>query len=189
MKLKKWLCTLVAVGLTSAAFAGNTSELRILIVQFFAPMVQAEELITEPTEQQKEVFQLLKALKQGLLNYDTNLSKGVLQETDKAIDKAFKTTIPGILNKIKESSDEVTEELTPVINQLTNQILLNQQNFKQNSYSAEVLAAGQETIRSFAIAKAITEVGCLEEVPAGVLTWEIMGNAIDQMLESAPEEQ
>lgn len=130
MKMKRWLLALVAVTLTNMAFAGNTSELRGLIDLFFGGMEQQITSIETQSQQDSEMKQqaldVLKALKGGLINYDDHLNAGNLNETDKAIDKALNTTIPAIFNKIKNSSDEINAEITPVLKELASNIIKNQ---------------------------------------------------------------
>lgn len=151
MKFKKWMCTLAAVAFSTMAFAGNTSDLKVLIDQFFTPMEQVEQAGQNLSAEEQEILKTMKALKSGLLTYEEHLTANQLTETDKAIHVSLNTTIPAIFNKIQESSDEVADEMEPVLKKLTEDILNNQNQFKKEEINAE---AGQGVILIFSYTKA-----------------------------------
>ncbi len=171
MKLRKMMLTLVAVLAASVTFAGNTSDLRVFITQFFSGITMMASYAED--EDAPEVVQLMdtaKALKAGLLQYDTELTAGELSEQGKIIDNAF-AQIPTILNKIGTSSSEVMPELIPVIQQLTTAIIKNQTKVPASKVDQETALA---LMLFFAEGKAEQE-GVLLGRASRVLQQEIQG--------------
>ncbi len=148
------MLTVVAVLATSVAFAGNTSELRMFITQFFATINMMTSMAED--EDAPEVVQLnqvTKALKAGLLKYEEELTAGDLSQHSQTIDDSF-TAITNTLNKIKESSSEVEDELMPQVEALTKAVLANQTKVQPQEVNQEMASA---LIMYFAQAKAEQE--------------------------------
>ncbi len=124
MNLKKFFVTAAAVLVSAAAFAGNSSDTKTLIDQFFSGTEQIN--VTELDAEQQEQLNTFKAMQAGLLAYEANLSADSMTAADKAIDAALNEQIPAVLNKIKESSDEVYDELFPLLQKLANDVFANQ---------------------------------------------------------------
>ncbi len=61
-----------------------------------------------------------------------------MTEADKSIEKLLEQQIPSILNKIQSSSDEVYEELDPILANLNELLLSNQQVYPQQSIDKEL---------------------------------------------------
>lgn len=135
MNLKKFFVTAAAVLISAAAFAGNSSDTKVIIEQVFgsAKNVNVAELDAE----QQEVFNTMQALKEGLLVYEANLTANTMTEKDKAIDTALNEQIPAVLNKIKESSDEVYDELYPLLQKTANDIFANQTKYDKSQVDME----------------------------------------------------
>ena len=168
MHLKKWLCMFVAVTAANAAFAGTTfsktlltpalpsktiqavaspndatgkypekSQLEYLIngtflVYEILPMVQPIDEETEP------IVNTATALRAGLLAYEADVRSGrALTGNSKSIDEILQQ-IPGIFNKIQNTSDEVVDELIPVLEQLSNQIMAKQSKVNVNEIDQNV---------------------------------------------------
>ena len=188
MKLKKLCCTLVAVAVTSVAFAGNTSELKQLINGYFQPISQqiaTMEMYGAMSDSEQEQLtqqkKLLKAVWTGLLNYDEHVTAGTPNKYDEKITQAF-TQIPTILNGIKTSSREVEAPLTAALTTLTTNVIANQ---KQVDVSGVDTSTAVALLRNFAIYKAAQEDALSESV------MEILGQeAIEQMMDQmSPEEK
>ena len=178
MKFRKMMLTLVAVLAASVTFAGNTSELRMFITQFFSQITMMISYAED--EDAPEVVQLAtvtKALKAGLLQYDTELTAGQLSEQGKIIDNAF-TQIPTILNKIQTSSNEIMDELAPVVGQLTTAVINNQTKVPAAQVDQDIALA---LMMYFAEAKAEQE-GSLLGRASRVLQQEIQ-SAFEGMME------
>lgn len=127
MNLKKLFVTTTAVLVSAVAFAGNTSDTKVLIDQFFGMTHQID--VTQLDAEQQEQVNTFKALEAGLLAYEANLTAGSMTAKDQAIDTALNEQIPAVLNKIKESSDEVYDELFPLLQQLTQNVFSNQNTY------------------------------------------------------------
>ncbi|MGN0017235.1 MAG: hypothetical protein ACI37O_07865 [Candidatus Avelusimicrobium sp.] len=135
MNLKKFFATAAAVLISAAAFAGNSSDTKVLIEQFFkVPEIQK---VGELDPEQQLAINTMQALRDGLLVYEANLTANTMTEKDKAIDAALNEKIPAVLNKIKESSDEVYEELYPLLQQTANDIFANQTAYNKSQVDME----------------------------------------------------
>lgn len=135
MKLKKLFALFAALAVSTAALAGNSSSNSALIedsVSAAASSVDQEE--TNP--------QILKntqqALTMGLMTFDAHRDLDSMTEADKSIEKLLEQQIPSILNKIQSSSDEVYEELDPILGNLNELLLSNQQVYPQQSIDKEL---------------------------------------------------
>lgn len=172
MKLRKIVLTIVAVLGVTVAFAGNTSDLRIYIQQFFKMInVSVSMMADEEDPETAEITQTIQALKKGLLQYDTELSAGNLLEQSKIIDETFQE-IPVILNKIKTSSKEIEGELAPQIEKLTTAVINNQTEVPAEKVNHEIALGLME---SFAQGKALAE-GTLEDSVSEILQMEALMN-------------
>ena len=137
MKLKKMLCTLVAVGLTSAAFAGNTSGLRSYIQDFFQNRRDSIEMFGQGnTPKGVAALQTIQALENGLLAYEEQKTAQNLTGLSQEIDSGL-TNLLTIYNKINNSSDEVATESKPVLENLTKKIIENQSEIDSKSVNLE----------------------------------------------------
>lgn len=135
MKLKKLFVLFAALAVSTAALAGNSSSNSVLIedsVSTAASSVDQEE--TNP--------QILKntqqALTMGLMTFDAHRDLDSMTDTDKSIEKLLEQQIPAILNKIQSSSDEVYDELDPILGNLTELLLNNQQVYPKPSIDKEL---------------------------------------------------
>ena len=148
MKLKKLLCTLVAVIATSVAFAGNTSNLKYLINQTFLQLERLEEVQAVSAEEQVLV-DAATALRAGLLNYEAKLTAGEqLTGQNAEMDRLF-GQLPAIFNQINQESEEqltatVTKAMNdflPVLTALTNATLANQTRIGAGQVNTDVANA------------------------------------------------
>ncbi|MCQ2411078.1 MAG: hypothetical protein MJ053_06405 [Elusimicrobiaceae bacterium] len=148
MKLKKLLCTLVAVIATSVAFAGNTSNLKYLINQTFLQLERLEE-VQEVSAEEQVLVDAATALRAGLLNYEAKLTAGEqLTEKNAEMDRLF-GQLPAIFNQINQESEEqltatvtkAMEDFLPVLNQLTNATLANQTSIGAGQVNSDVANA------------------------------------------------
>lgn len=124
MKLRKLLCTLVAVAAASFAFAGNTSDLKYLINQTFLQLENLSQ-VQEVTAEQQPLVDAATALRAGLLNYEAQVSaNGELTGFNAQIDNYFKAlpaTFNGLDLNTVTTEEEVTALLTPRVEQFSTQ--------------------------------------------------------------------
>lgn len=168
MKLRKWMCTLALLALTAPVFAGNTSDLKMLITQFFMP-IEMMSAMTELSSIDQHALDTAQAVKEGLLLYESRLTaQEPLSEPDQAIEQAF-ARLPGIFNKIQHSSEEIIDEATDPLILLVSGVLANQQRLDAEEVDVE-MATG--ILWTFALAKASAE-GALSPRVQEVLQQEI----------------
>lgn len=183
--LRKLFVTAVAVAASSLAFAGNTYEVKDLVTSFFSFINQAPTTELSPDEQM--AVNTTKALEQGLLVYAENLSKKELTANDKKIDAALNTQIPGIFNKIQESSMEVQDELNAAVKDLQTVILRNQSQYQVSGPVVDQVAPG--VLILFAYTKAEAD-GVLLGRASRVLQAELaamLQNMLEGMMEDEEE--
>lgn len=72
------------------------------------------------------------------MTFDAHRDLDSMTEADKSIEKLLEQQIPSILNKIQSSSDEVYEELDPILANLNELLLSNQQVYPQQSIDKEL---------------------------------------------------
>ena len=130
MKLKKLFALFAALAVATAALAGNSSTNSALIEESVSVAAASVE---EPKLDQQIIKNTQQALTMGLMIFDAHRDLNSMTETDKSIEKALEQQIPEILNKIQNSSDEVYEELEPVLKNLTQLLLNNQSVYPQTS--------------------------------------------------------
>lgn len=130
MKLKKLFALFAALAVSTAALAGNSSTNSALIEESVSVAAASVE---EPKLDQQIIKNTQQALTMGLMIFDAHRDLNSMTETDKSIEKALEQQIPEILNKIQNSSDEVYEELEPVLKNLTQLLLNNQSVYPQTS--------------------------------------------------------
>ncbi len=130
MKLKKLFVLFAALAVSTAALAGNSSTNSALIEESVSVAAASVE---EPKLDQQIIKNTQQALTMGLMIFDAHRDLNSMTETDKSIEKALEQQIPEILNKIQNSSDEVYEELEPVLKNLTQLLLNNQSVYPQTS--------------------------------------------------------
>ncbi len=122
MKLNKLFVLLALPVFALPVFAGNTSSNGALIEQSVSAAASSVDQEINP--------QVLKntqqALSMGLMVFDAHRDLNSMSDNDKAIEQALETQIPAILNKIKNTSDEVYAELEPAVINLTDLLLQNQ---------------------------------------------------------------
>lgn len=123
MKLNKLLVLFAAMVLSTAAFAGNASSNSAMIEE---SVDTAASAVSGEGADEKTVLNTQNAIKIGLLTVDVHRDLNEMTENDKAIVDLMEQKMPAILNKIEKSSDDVYEELQPVLQQLTTLILKNQ---------------------------------------------------------------
>lgn len=138
MNLKKFFVTAAAVLVAGAAFAGNSSDTKVLIEQFFAGTDSLS--VAELDDEQQRQINTFKALKEGLLAYEANLTADSMTDTDRAIHNALNTDIPTVLNKIQTSSDDVYDELYPLLQTLSDNIFANQSTYTEGQIDLEETA-------------------------------------------------
>ena len=134
MKIHKLLVLLTAMALSTTVFAGNSSSNSAMIkesVSAAAEAVQDEEVSEEVLQNTTD------AILAGLLQLDEDNERQELTENDKAILNLMEQKIPAILNKIQTTSDEVAEELDPVLKELTTLVLKNQTLFSEKQIDFE----------------------------------------------------
>lgn len=151
MKLKKAICTLAAIALANVAFAGNTSEMRVFIEGFFSAAEQNAQSEGEPSADSKGE-NTLAALKAGLLTYEAHLSARRLTELEANIHLALQKTIPATLNTVQQSLLEVQDELSVLLEQLTHDILANQQELKEENIDFDI---ARNTVAQFVFVRVI----------------------------------
>ena len=159
MKFKKLMCTLAALALAGVAFAGNTSEMRGFIDGFFSSAESGAFNEEEPAA----VKDTKAALKAGLLTYEEHKEMLQLTLLDQEIDTALEKTIPTALNKVKKSLMEVQQELSPVFETLTRNVLKNQE--EVNIENTDFSFAGK-ILSQFVFAKLLKEEAVLIRVGA-----------------------
>ncbi len=188
MKLRKLLCTLVAVAAASFAFAGNTSDLKYLINQTFLQLENLSQ-VQEVTAEQQPLVDAATALRAGLLNYEAQVSaNGELTGFNAQIDNYFKA-LPATFNGLDfsqiTSEEEAEQLLAPRAEQFTTQcaqlaknVLKNQQ--KVNNVDEEI-AGG--LIQLFAMNKMLQEESLDEtgtmivQMTLASMAMELMGGA------------
>ena len=156
----------LAEGKTISAAANPRTEISHLN---FAQLSSLEYLINQTflsyellpylqpvSEEEAPVVVTATALRAGLTNYAKALAnKKELTGTNAQIHEAF-GKVPAILNKIQNSSDEVYEELIPVLEQLTQSIKANQTKIPASNDQLDDETA-VALLASFCTYKAITE--------------------------------
>ena len=135
MKLKKLFALFAALAVSTAALAGNSSSNSALIEDSVSAAASS-------VDQEGTNPQILKntqqALTMGLMTFDAHRDLDSMTEADKSIEKLLEQQIPSILNKIQSSSDEVYEELDPILGNLNELLLSNQQVYPQQSIDKEL---------------------------------------------------
>ena len=154
MKLKKLLCTLVAVGLTSAAFAGNTSELKKYIQNYFEQQRTLIEISgAEDTPEGITTLKTIQALENGLLAYEEQKTAQNLTGLNLEIDSLL-TEFLTILNRIDSASKDVENESQPILQKLTEKIIENQSEIDKQSIHWEGAAT---LVYSFSFTNPVAE--------------------------------
>ena len=166
MKLHKFLVLLAAMALSTAAFAGNASSNSAMIEESVS---SAAETVGDEVDQ-KVLQNTQNAITVGLLVVDAHRDLNEMTENDTAISEAMEKTVPAILNKIQTSSDEVYEELQPVLQDLTTRVLKN-----QTIYPDKLI--DRETAEGIMLLTAINQAqakGLLSDNVAQILTMELL---------------
>lgn len=166
MKLHKFLVLLAAMALSTAAFAGNASSNSAMIEESVS---SAAETVGDEVDQ-KVLQNTQNAITVGLLVVDAHRDLNEMTENDTAIGEAMEKTVPAILNKIQTSSDEVYEELQPVLQDLTTRVLKN-----QTIYPDKLI--DRETAEGIMFLTAINQAqakGLLSDNVAQILTMELL---------------
>lgn len=166
MKLHKFLVLLAAMALSTAAFAGNASSNSAMIEESVS---SAAETVGDEVDQ-KVLQNTQNAITVGLLVVDAHRDLNEMTENDTAISEAMEKTVPAILNKIQTSSDEVYEELQPVLQDLTTRVLKN-----QTIYPDKLI--DRETAEGIMFLTAINQAqvkGLLSDNVAQILTMELL---------------
>ncbi len=130
MNLKKLFALFAVMAFSTAAFAGNSSSNSALIEQ---SVNTAAEAVDEEEVDPQILKNTQQALTMGLMVFDAHRDLNSMTEADKAIEQALEKQIPGILNKIQNSSDEIYEELEPALDNLTDLLLKNQSVYPASS--------------------------------------------------------
>lgn len=184
MHLKKWLCMLVALIAANAVFAGNMlpknlanpalpaktikvlsapptvngkyperSQLEYIINGSFLPY-ELLPLLQPVGEDLEPVVDTATALRAGLLAYEADVRSGrQLTGNNKSIDSLLRQ-IPVIFNKIQSSTDEITDEILPVLEELTVNIVDNQRKVNAGDVNQELAS---QLLMTFAYQKAELE--------------------------------
>ncbi len=184
MHLKKWLCMLVALVAANAVFAGSMlpknlanpalpaktikvlsapttvngkyperSQLEYIINGSFLPY-ELLPLLQPVGEDLEPVVDTATALRAGLLAYEADVRSGrQLTGNNKSIDGLLRQ-IPVIFNKIQNSTDEITDEILPVLEELTVNIVDNQRKVNAGDVNQELAS---QLLMTFAYQKAELE--------------------------------
>ena len=154
------------MALSTAAFAGNASSNSAMIEESVS---SAAETVGDEVDQ-KVLQNTQNAITVGLLVVDAHRDLNEMTENDTAISEAMEKTVPAILNKIQTSSDEVYEELQPVLQDLTTRVLKN-----QTIYPDKLI--DRETAEGIMLLTAINQAqakGLLSDNVAQILTMELL---------------
>ena len=208
MQLKKWLCMFVALTTANAVFAGTMFTKNLIRPALPAKTIQAlmvptrsagqypeksqlEYLINNAflgyellpllqpiTEEMEPIVATAMALRAGLLAYAAEVTAGrQLTGNNKSIDEILQT-IPSIFNKIQNSSEEIADEILPVLEQLSNYVVANQNKVSKSEIDQEMAS---QLLMTFVYQKAELE---------GSLTMRvsrIFQQEVQELLESMQE--
>ncbi|WP_432634867.1 hypothetical protein [Candidatus Avelusimicrobium sp.] len=173
--MKKLFVLFTALMLSTAAFAANASSNSALIEESVAAGAQAAQ---EGEVDQQTLKNTQQALQLGLLIFDAHRDLKQMTDTDKAIEKALEKDIPAAFNKIKTTSDEVADEVEPLLRKLSSQLIANQPAYPKT-------AVDEETATFITFITAITYTqgkGLLNETAAAVLNGELQAIMLQGML-------
>ena len=164
--MKKLFVLLTALTLSTAAFAANASSNSALIEESVATGAQA---VGEDEVSQQTLKNTQQALQLGLMIFDAHRDLNQMTETDKAIEKALEKDIPAVFNKIKTTSDEVADEVEPLLSKLSGLLIAN-----QPAYPKTAVDTDMATFITFITAITYTQgKGLLNETSAKVLNGEL----------------
>ena len=164
--MKKLFVLLTAFTLSTAAFAANASSNSALIEESVSAGAQA---VSEGKVSQQMLKNTQQALQLGLLIFDAHRDLNQMTDTDKAIEKALEKDIPAVFNKIKTTSDEVADEVEPLLTKLSSLLIAN-----QPAYPKTAVDADTATFITFITAITYTQgKGLLNETAATVLNQEL----------------
>lgn len=134
MQLKKFLTLFAVLAFSTGAFAGNSSTNSALFETSAATAAAS-------LEQEEVDPQILKNTQQaiglGLTIFDAHRDLNSMSENEKEIEKILEIKIPGILNKMQNSTDEIANEWEPVLVNLTDLLLNNQNIYPAQSINKE----------------------------------------------------
>ena len=156
---------------------GKYPELSQLEYLINGVLLQYENMpLTQPVPQENEILvTTATALRAGLLNYAKEVAAGnELTGQNAVIDQAF-NEIPAVLNKIKYSLLEVSDEYSAVLYKLSKAALAN-----QNKVSAEEtdIEVGAFALTYLTVVKAVTErtlIGSVEDIITQEIQQMLMG--------------
>ncbi|OUO56967.1 hypothetical protein [Candidatus Avelusimicrobium gallicola] len=134
MKLNKFFALLATLAVSTAAFAGNSSSNSALIEQSVS---SAAATVEEEAADPQILKNTQQALTMGFMIFDAHRDLNSMTETDQAIASLLESNIPATLNKIETSSDDVVDEIEPMIEQLTDLLLKNQTVYPAASYDRQ----------------------------------------------------
>lgn len=134
MKLNKIFALLAALAVSTAAFAGNSSSNSALIEQSVS---SAAATVEEEAADPQILKNTQQALTMGFMIFDAHRDLNSMTETDQAIASLLESNIPATLNKIETSSDDVADEIEPMVEQLTDLLLKNQTVYPASSVDRE----------------------------------------------------
>ncbi len=134
MKFKKLFALFAVLAVSTAAFAGNSSSNSALIEESVSTAASA---VNEEDIDPQVLKNTQQALTMGLMVFDAHRDLKSMTDTDKEIEQLLESKIPAILNKIQKTSDEVYEELTPQLSNLTKLLLKNQTVYPASSVDEE----------------------------------------------------
>ena len=164
--MKKLFVLLTALTLSTAAFAANASSNSALIEESVATGAQT---VGEGEVSQQTLKNTQQALQLGLMIFDAHRDLNQMTETDKAIEKALEKDIPAVFNKIKTTSDEVADEVEPLLSKLSGLLIAN-----QPAYPKTAVDTDTATFITFITAITYTQgKGLLNETSAKVLNGEL----------------
>ena len=164
--MKKLFVLLTALTLSTAAFAANASSNSALIEESVSTGAQA---VGEGEVSQQTLKNTQQALQLGLLIFDAHRDLNQMTETDKAIEKALEKDIPAVFNKIKKTSDDVADEVAPLLSKLSGLLISN-----QPAYPKTAVDADTATFITFITAITYTnKKGLLNETATTVLSGEL----------------
>ena len=154
--MKKLFVLLTALTLSTAAFAANASSNSALIEESVATGAQA---VGEGEVSQQTLKNTQQALQLGLMIFDAHRDLNQMTEKD----------IPAVFNKIKTTSDEVADEVEPLLSKLSGLLIAN-----QPAYPKTAVDTDTATFITFITAITYTQgKGLLNETSAKVLNGEL----------------